>query len=111
MFSAYCKHCGTVVLLDPGCVRSMRNTAAGIVLDFRCYAGHSGVQLVRREVRPTLDAGGPGATAQAVASASPRATHGGPATRRRSWWSRPRGARPRQSCPGIVPRPGGLHAT
>jgi hypothetical protein len=111
MFSAYCKHCGTVVLLDPGCVRSIRNTAAGIILDFRCHAGHSGEQLVRRSVQPTPHAAGPSATALAVASASSQATRGGPAARRRSWWSRPRGTRPRQSCPGVAPRPGDLHAT
>jgi hypothetical protein len=111
MFSAYCKHCGTVVLLDPACVRSIRNTAAGIILDFRCYAGHSGAQLVRRSVPPTLDADGHGETVQATASASSRATQGGSAGRRRSWWSRPRGTRLRQPCPGIAPRRGGLHAT
>jgi hypothetical protein len=104
MFSAYCKQCGTVVLLDPGCVRSIRNTAAGIVLNFRCYAGHSGVQLVRRSVRPDE-------TVQATTSAPSRSTQGGPAARRRSWWSRSRGTRPGQPRPGVAPRPGGLHAT
>jgi hypothetical protein len=103
MFSAYCKQCGTVVLLDPGCVRSICNTAAGIILDFRCYAGHSGQQLVRRSVRPDE-------TVQATASASSRSTQGAPAARHRSWWSRSRGTRPRQPCPGAASRPGGLPA-
>ena len=104
MFSAYCKQCGTVVLLDPGCVRSIRNTAAGIILDFRCYAGHSGVQLVRREVRADE-------TVQATTSPSSRSTQGRPAARRRSWWPRSRRTRPGQPYPGVAPRPGGLHAT
>jgi hypothetical protein len=104
MFSAYCKQCGTVVLLDPGCVRSIRNTAAGIILDFRCYAGHSGQQLVRRSARHD-------ATVHATAPASSRSTQGAPAARHRSWWSRSRGTRPRQPRHGAAPRPSGLHAT
>jgi len=46
-----------VVLLDPANVRSIHNTSAGIVLDFRCHAGHSGVPLVRRSTsRPSTPA-------------------------------------------------------
>jgi hypothetical protein len=58
MFSAYCKHCGTVVLLGLGNVRSIHNTSAGIVLYFRCHAGHSGVWLTgQRLPSPTRGAG------------------------------------------------------
>jgi hypothetical protein len=48
MFSAYCKHCGTAVLLDSGNVRSTHDTSDGVVVYFRCHAGHSGVRLMSR---------------------------------------------------------------
>ncbi len=102
MFSAYCKHCGTVVLLDPANVHSIHNTSAGIVLHFRCHAGHSGTWLAgRRSPGQTRGTGGPGA----VRGAAPRAASGGGAPGgRRSWW--PRAARERPRARSRQPGPG-----
>lgn len=59
MFSAYCKHCGTVVLLGPADVRFIHNTSSGIVVYFRCHAGHPGVWLPgRRSPGRTLSTSG-----------------------------------------------------
>jgi hypothetical protein len=45
MFSAYCKQCGTVILLGLTNIRSIHNTSNGFVVYFCCHAGHSGVWL------------------------------------------------------------------
>jgi hypothetical protein len=89
MFSAYCKHCGTVVLLDPANVRSIHNISNGVVVYFRCHAGHSGVWLTPR--RPPVQARHTqseraGAAAQGATSrrAVPSALSGS----RHSWWPR-----------------------
>jgi hypothetical protein len=67
MFSAYCKHCGTVVLLDPTCIRSVHNTSAGMVVYFRCHAGHSGVRLISRSTSRTVGASDAGVIGKVVA--------------------------------------------
>ncbi len=129
MFSAYCKHCGTVVLLSPANVRSIHNTSNGIVLYFRCHLEHSGVwQPGRRLPGQTHGALGRGpairgtadrvptsrsAASVGVASggvASPRATSSSLSDRRRSWWPRTSRQRPSASCPGVAPRRGWLRA-
>jgi hypothetical protein len=104
MFSAYCKHCRTAVLLDPARVRSVHNTSVGIVVYFRCHAGHSGVQLVSRTTSRTFDAGGAGATGQFPALS--RATPSRSAHRRLRW---PRNGRRRP--PSAAPRHGPAAAT
>jgi hypothetical protein len=110
MFSAYCKHCGTVVLLDPANVRSIHNTSDGVVVYFRCHAGHSGVWLsARRSPAQTRRARDQRTAAQGAAThkAVPSRLSG----TRRSWWPRAAaGQRPRMDCPGVAPRRGWLRA-
>jgi hypothetical protein len=109
MFSAYCKHCGTVVLLDPTCIRSAHNTSAGMVVYFRCHAGHPGVWLMSRSTSRTVGASGAGVIGKVVAPS--RATRGMSAPRRRSWWSRRGKRRPNPTGPGVAPRHGDLRAS
>lgn len=45
MFSVYCKHCGSVLLLGPANIVAVQNTSDGIVVHFQCHAGHQGVWL------------------------------------------------------------------
>jgi hypothetical protein len=108
MFSAYCKQCGTVVLLDSRCIRSVHTTSVGIVVYFRCYAGHSGVRLVSRPTGRTFDAGAAGVTGEVAAPS--RVIPSRTARRRRSWWSRREGRRPNQTRPGVASRHGDLRA-
>jgi hypothetical protein len=109
MFSAYCKHCGTMVLLDLACVRSVHNTSVGIVVYFRCHAGHSGVRLISRSTSRTVGASGAGVIGKVVAPS--RATHGRSSPRRRSWWLRRGRRRPNQTQPGVALRRGDLRAS
>ena len=45
MFSVYCTHCGSALLLGPANIVTVQNTSEGIVVHFKCYAGHRGVWL------------------------------------------------------------------
>jgi hypothetical protein len=99
MFSVYCKHCGTVVLLSPANVRSIHNTSSGIVLYFRCNAGHSGIWLTgRRPASRVRGAGGQLAARQdtdsslRASSGASKLSNGGP-----SWWRRGARRRPARS--------------
>ena len=92
MFSVYCEQCGSVLLLGPANIVAVQNTSDGIVVRFRCYAGHSGVwsvganstspALARRRAHAPL-----AATASAApggATARPRRLHR-PLTHRRAF--------------------------
>jgi hypothetical protein len=104
MFSAYCKHCGTV-LLGPANVRSIHNTSSGIVLYFRCNAGHSGVWLTGRRSSSRIR----GASSRVAArqdTDSPLTTSSGPSSSsndRPSWWRRGARRRPLRSRPARRP--------
>lgn len=52
MFSAYCDHCGSEVLLGPRRIRMLRHTTAGIVVVFRCWDGHLGTWRTGRAAAP-----------------------------------------------------------
>ncbi len=113
MFSAYCKQCGTVVLLGPADVSSIHNTSSGIVLYFRCSAGHFGAWLTgRRPSSRTHRAGGQG-TAAGLGTDSPLATSSGPSSLsggRHIWWRRSARRGPLRSRPGAEPGRGWLRA-
>ncbi len=55
MFSVYCEQCGSVLLLGPANILAVQNSSEGIVVHFRCHAGHRGVWLASaRSDRPVL---------------------------------------------------------
>jgi hypothetical protein len=87
MFSVYCKQCGSVLLLGPANIVAVQNTSNGIVVHFRCHAGHQGVWSVgaasdhpapvRQRAHAPLHATSPSASAGATTrpSGSPRRFH------------------------------------
>lgn len=48
MFSARCDHCGGDVLLSSRRILLMENTDRGVVVLFRCWAGHLGTWVTGR---------------------------------------------------------------
>src|SRR6266536_2583646 len=90
MFSAYCKQCGSVLLLGPANIVAIQNSSEGIVVHFQCHAGHRGVWLASaRSDRPALH---PRSEEHAPHRVTISATSGRPAGRSRR--------------PGRAPRPG-----
>ncbi len=69
MFSVYCKHCGSVLLLDLSNIIAIRNTPEGIVVRFRCHSGHQGVWPVGAHW-PRGAAGRPGSRESAPETAA-----------------------------------------
>lgn len=43
MFSVHCEHLGEEVLVTTSDIRSIRNTDAGILVEYRCWCGRTGV--------------------------------------------------------------------
>src|SRR6266542_6166302 len=71
MFSAYCKQCGSVLLLGPANIVAIQNSSEGIVVHFQCHAGHRGVWLASAgSDRPALPSTG-GEHAPYLVTASP----------------------------------------
>jgi hypothetical protein len=72
MFSVYCEQCGSVLLLGPANIVAVQNSSEGILVHFRCHAGHRGVWLAgARSGRPVLSVtGGEPAFYLATASAT-----------------------------------------
>lgn len=50
MMAVWCEGCRSQVLLWPGDLRGVANTARGAVVSYRCGAGHDGVEFVPRLV-------------------------------------------------------------
>jgi hypothetical protein len=48
MFSVHCPGCDKTVLLTPRRILSLDNTDHGIVIAYRCWAGHEGVLVTGR---------------------------------------------------------------
>src|SRR6266498_2186276 len=91
MFSAYCKQCGSVLLLGPANIVAIQNSSEGIVVHFQCHAGHRGVWLASaRSDRPALH---PRSEEHAPHRVTISATSGRPAGRSR----RPSDRRPSPS--------------
>jgi hypothetical protein len=68
----YCKQCGSVLLLGPANIVAVQNTSDGIVVRFRCHAGHSGVWSVgATSDRPAAARRRAHAPLAAIASAAP----------------------------------------
>ncbi|HSK92231.1 MAG TPA: hypothetical protein VK875_13070 [Euzebyales bacterium] len=48
MIDVWCDGCGARVLLWPGDLKGIVNTADGPIVAYRCGAGHEGTEAVRR---------------------------------------------------------------
>src|SRR6266568_4399424 len=51
MFSAYCKQCGSVLLLGPANIVAIQNSSEGIVVHFQCHAAVPGSPPQERRAR------------------------------------------------------------
>lgn len=49
MFDVHCSGCGTRVLLTTRRIVALENTADGIFLTYRCWAGHEGLLVTGRD--------------------------------------------------------------
>lgn len=53
MMAVWCEGCGARVLLWPGDLKGVVNSAAGAIVGYRCGSGHDGATLIDR--RPDDD--------------------------------------------------------
>lgn len=49
MMTVWCEQCAAQVLLWPGDLKGIVNTAEGAIVAYRCGSGHDGATLVRRQ--------------------------------------------------------------